>query len=92
MRPINPETSTRENPIKAHRISILVIEGLRLIEIIKSAKSIPTPIATPVRQIKGILEAKYLNPKSTKQTAPIILSIKRSAALFVPFPNRHSLN
>ena len=35
------------------------------IEIIKKAKRIPTPIATPVRHIKGILEAKYLNPKST---------------------------
>jgi len=34
-------------------------------EIIKKAKRIPTPIATPVRHIKGILEAKYLNPKST---------------------------
>jgi hypothetical protein len=26
----------------------------------------PTPIATPARQIKGILEAKYRNPRSTK--------------------------
>jgi len=25
----------------------------------------PTPIATPARQIKGILEAKYRNPKRT---------------------------
>jgi len=25
----------------------------------------PTPIATPARQIKGILEAKYRNPRST---------------------------
>ena len=40
-------------------------DGLRQIEIIKKAKRIPTPIATPVRHIKGILEAKYLNPKST---------------------------
>jgi hypothetical protein len=27
----------------------------------------PTPIATPARQIKGILEAKYRNPKRTIQ-------------------------
>lgn len=32
----------------------------------KKAKSIPTPIATPVGHIKGILEAKYLNPNNTK--------------------------
>ena len=25
----------------------------------------PTPIPTPAREIKGILEAKYLNPRST---------------------------
>ena len=25
----------------------------------------PTPIATPARQIKGILEAKYRNPNRT---------------------------
>jgi len=28
----------------------------------------PTPIATPARQIKGILEAKYRNPRSTIET------------------------
>lgn len=65
--PIEPETSTKEKPVKAHRTKGLTGDGLRHIEIIKKAKRIPTPIATPVRHIKGILEAKYLNPKSTIQ-------------------------
>ena len=64
--PIEPETSTKEKPVKAHRTKGLTGDGLRQIEIIKKAKRIPTPIATPVRHIKGILEAKYLNPKSTR--------------------------
>ena len=57
--------STKENPIKAHRTKLLLIEGFLHIDKTKKAKMTPTPIATPARQIKGILEAKYRNPRST---------------------------
>ena len=60
--PMKPETSTREKPIKAHRIKLLEIEGLREKATNNKAKIIPTPIATPVRLIRGILEARYLRP------------------------------
>ena len=33
----------------------------------------PTPIATPARQIKGILEAKYRNPKRTIPTIEALM-------------------
>ena len=39
----------------------------------------PTPIATPARQIKGILEAKYRNPRSTIETQ---IQIKRNHTTF----------
>jgi len=61
-KPINPDTSTNENPINDHLIRLLVIDGLREIEKTKKANIKPTPIATPVKHIIGILEAKYLNP------------------------------
>ena len=61
-KPINPETSTKENPINDHLIRLLLIEGLREMANTKKANIIPTPIATPVKHIIGILEAKYLNP------------------------------
>ena len=41
---------------------VLEIDGLREIEKTKKAKIKPTPIATPVKHIIGMLEAKYLNP------------------------------
>jgi len=59
---MKPDTSTRLKPIKLQRIKVLLKEGLRLIEIKRKAKIKPTPTATPARLIKGILEAKYLNP------------------------------
>ena len=62
-KPINPETSTKENPIKAHRIKTLEIIGLRHTAKINILKINPTPIATPANEIKGILLAKYLKPK-----------------------------
>ena len=37
-RPINPDTSTNEKPIKAHLIKVLLIIGLRLIENNRNAK------------------------------------------------------
>jgi len=60
--PINPDTSTNENPINAHLIKLLLIDGLREIEKTKNANIRPTPIATPVKHIIGILEARYLKP------------------------------
>ena len=63
-KPINPETSTKENPIKAHRIKTLEIIGLRHKAKINILKINPTPIATPANEIKGILLAKYLKPIS----------------------------
>ena len=36
-------------------------------EITEKAESTPTPIATPVRHIEGILDAKYLKPKRTME-------------------------
>ncbi|MCP4492769.1 MAG: hypothetical protein GY820_36505 [Gammaproteobacteria bacterium] len=41
------------------------MEGLRDIENTKNAKIIPTPIATPTKEINGILEAKYRSPNNT---------------------------
>lgn len=35
--PINPDTSTNENPINAHLIKLLLIDGLREIEKSKNA-------------------------------------------------------
>ena len=63
-KPINPDTSTNENPINDHLIRLLLIDGLREIEKTKKANIKPTPIATPVKHIIGILEAKYLNPSN----------------------------
>jgi len=40
------------------------MDGFRAIEIIKLAKTHPTPKATPAKQTIGILEAKYLNPNN----------------------------
>jgi len=57
-KPINPETSTRENPINAHRTKLLLINGFRAM-LNKRAENIkPTPIPTPANTIKGILDAK----------------------------------
>jgi hypothetical protein len=41
---------------------LLLIDGLREIEKTKNANIKPTPIATPVKHIIGILEARYLKP------------------------------
>jgi len=62
MGPIEPEASTEEEPIEAHRIKLSLNEGLRLTPAIERGEIRPTPIATPPRLISGILEAKYLNP------------------------------
>ena len=66
---INPETSQREKPMKAHLInwSKITETGLREIDKTKFANINPTPIATPAREISGILDAKNLNPKSTSK-------------------------
>jgi hypothetical protein len=51
--------------MKDHLIRLLLIAGLREIANIKEEKIDPTPIATPVKQIIGMLEAKYRNPIKT---------------------------
>ena len=61
-KPINPDTSTDENPVNDHLIRLLLIDGFLGVEKTKKANIKPTPIATPVKHIIGILEAKYLNP------------------------------
>ena len=62
-RPINPETSTNEKPIKAQRTNILTILGFLDKPKIRAAKIQPTPMLTPKKAKIGILLAKYLKPK-----------------------------
>jgi hypothetical protein len=50
--------------MNAHLIKIVLIFGFRHIEKTKNANIIPTPIATPIKLINGILEAKYLKPNN----------------------------
>jgi len=61
---MKPETSTKEKPMKDQRIKVLTIDGFRAIEIIRLAKTQPTPKATPAKHTIGILDAKYLNPNN----------------------------
>lgn len=63
-RPINPLTSTKLNPIKLHLIKVFDKTGFLLIEINKKLKISPTPIPTPAKDTRGILDAKYLNPNN----------------------------
>ncbi len=44
---MEPETSTSENPMNAHRTKLFDKEGLRQIEIIGNEDIRPTPIPTP---------------------------------------------
>ncbi len=60
---INHETSKKEDPIKSHLIKTLEIIWLRHMEKINILGIDPTPIATPAKEIKGILLAKYLKPR-----------------------------
>ena len=55
---MEPETSTRENPMNAHRAELFDKEGLRRIGIIGNEDVRPTPIPTPADIIEGILEAE----------------------------------
>jgi hypothetical protein len=48
---MEPETSTSENPMNAHRTKLFDKEGLRQIEIIGNEDIRPTPIPTPADQI-----------------------------------------
>ena len=52
-----------EDPIRAHLIKTLGIIGLRHIAKINILGTDPTPIATPAKEIKGILLAKCLKPR-----------------------------
>ena len=62
-KPIDPETSTKEDPIRAHLIKTLEIIGLRHIAKINILGIDPAPIATPADEIEGILLAEYLKPR-----------------------------
>ena len=42
---------------------MLAMIGFRLIEKINKLRIKPTPIATPAKEINGILLAKYLKPR-----------------------------
>ena len=53
---MEPDTSHSENPIKAHRTKLLLINGLRAIDCNKKENINPTPTATPANTISGILE------------------------------------
>ncbi len=61
---MNPDTSTKLNPIKAHLIKTLERTGFLHIEKINILNINPTPIATPANETNGILLAKYLNPSN----------------------------
>jgi hypothetical protein len=63
---MNPETSHRENPIKAHLINTSKRIELRDEERIKDEKIVPTPIATPPNEIMGNAAATYLKPNKSK--------------------------
>ena len=73
---MDPGTSTRENPIRAHLIKTLGIIGLRHIAKIDILGTNPTPIATPANEINGILLAKYLNPNRIIPNKLIIIKQK----------------
>jgi hypothetical protein len=62
--PMKPDTSTNEKPMKLQRINVLLKTGLREIDSNKKLKISPTPTPTPARDIRGILDAKYLNPNN----------------------------
>ena len=66
--PIKPETSTRLKAINDQRMKVLERDGLRLIEINKWEKIIPTPIATPSNGKPTTRPAdKYLKPNKIIQ-------------------------
>ena len=60
--PIDPETSTEGDPIRARLINTLVMIGLRHVAKIEILRVDPAPIATPAEEIEGILLAGYLKP------------------------------
>jgi len=59
---MNPDTSTKLNPINDHLINVFDKTGLRLIDNNKKLNISPTPTPTPANDIRGMLDAKYLNP------------------------------
>lgn len=60
--PINPLTSTNENPINAHLTKLLLIAILRPKLFNNEPKIKPTPTPTPTNEIKGKLEAIKRKP------------------------------
>ncbi len=60
--PINPDTSTKEKPIKVHLTKMFDKTGFLAIPNTKDPKTNPTPTATPDKEIKGRPEDKYRNP------------------------------
>ena len=67
------KTSTREDPINAHLIRTLEIIGLRHIAKINILRINPTPIATPAKEINGILLAEYLKPSRIMDDIQLLL-------------------
>ena len=60
--PINPLTSTNENPINAHLIKLLLTPKLRPKLFNNEPNIIPTPTPTPTNDINGKLEAIKRKP------------------------------
>ncbi len=59
-KPIDPETSTKEDPIRAHLIKTLEITGLRHIAKTNMLGIDAAAGATPAEEIESILLAEYL--------------------------------
>ena len=63
---MKPLTSTKLNPINAHLIRLGDKDGFLATENIKILNTNPTPIATPVKETNGMLDAKYRKPNSIR--------------------------
>lgn len=75
---MKPLTSTKLKPIKLHLINVLDKTGLRLIDSSKKENISPTPIPTPAKDMRGMLEARYLNPNNIIKEIQDIKNIEES--------------
>ena len=72
---MKPETSHKEKPMKDHLINKSRISLTGFLQIVKTkdAKINPTPIATPAREINGILDAINFNPFNSMSRRKILI-------------------
>ena len=61
-KPISPETSTKENPMKEYRNNSSRCDGFLPIDITNEAQVRPTPMATPMNAQEAIAAAINLKP------------------------------